>query len=391
MIGQRLRQLRRARGMSLDALAAEMGGIVTKQSLSKYENGIARPSPVVLTRMAAALRVKSAYLWAAPTISVEFMAYRKRSGLGLAEMERVEGLVTYALEQRVRMQELTEQHDGSDLPVRQMPVSTLADAERAAQQLRSIWNLGTDAIASVVGTLEDHLVHVFQIDANEKFDGISAVARDDRGEIVSAAVVTRQHAPGDRQRLNLAHELGHLLLNPGEEVDEEKAAFRFGTSFLVPAETLRREVGTKRGFFELAELLLLKKRFGMSIQALLYRLRDLGIITGSHYQDWCILINRYGWRRQEPLELPPEPPEWLRRNVLRAVAEEALTAEEAEQIMGEPMPPKQPLSLVERRAFLRLPLEERRRVLAEQAQKMASYYREDLVWREVQAGDFVEY
>ena len=35
MICQRLKQLRLARGLSLDALAAEMGGIVTKQALSK--------------------------------------------------------------------------------------------------------------------------------------------------------------------------------------------------------------------------------------------------------------------------------------------------------------------------------------------------------------------
>ncbi|MDP2857310.1 MAG: XRE family transcriptional regulator, partial [Bacillota bacterium] len=357
-----------------------MGGIVTKQALSKYENGRARPSPVVLNRMAAALGVKSAYLWAAPTVSVEFIGYRRRSGLGLAEMERVESLVTYALEQRVRVQELTQQHDGSDLPVRQMRVGSLADAERAAGELRSIWNLGTDAIASVVGTLEDHFVHVLEIDASERFDGISAVARDGRGEVVSAAVVTRRHVPGDRQRLNLAHELGHLLLNPAEEVDEEKAAFRFGKAFLVPAETLRREVGTKRAFLEPAELVLLKKRFGMSIQALLYRLRDLGIITDSHYKDWCILISKHGWKKQEPLELPPEEPEWLRRNVLRAFAEEALTAEEAGQVLGEPMASKQPLSLVERRAFLKLPLEERRRILAEQAQDMASYYRENLEW-----------
>lgn len=391
MISQRLRQLRRARGMSLDALSAEMGGIVTKQALSKYETGTARPSPAVLNRMAAALGVKSAYLWAAPTVSVEFIAYRRRSGLGSAEMKRVESLVAHALEQRVRVQQLTQQHDGSSLPVRQMHITDLADAEHAAEELRSIWDLGTDAIASVAGALEDHLVHVIEIDAKEKFDGISAVARDDSGEVVSAAVVTRRHVPGDRQRLNLAHELGHLLLDPAAEVDEERAAFRFGTAFLVPAETLRREVGTKRAFLEPRELVLLKKRFGMSIQALLYRLRDLGIITDSHYKDWCILINKQGWKRQEPLELPPEEPEWLRRNVLHAFAEEALTAEEAEQILGEPMASKEPLSLVERRAFLKLPPEERRRMLAEQAQKMVSHYREDLGWRELQAGDFVEY
>lgn len=45
----------------------------------------------------------------------------------------------------------------------------------------------------------------------------------------------------------------------------------------------------------------------------------------------------------------------------------------------------------DRRAFLRLPLSERRRILAAQAEKMAAYYEEDGEWREWLAGDVVEY
>jgi hypothetical protein len=51
----------------------------------------------------------------------------------------------------------------------------------------------------------------------------------------------------------------------------------------------------------------------------------------------------------------------------------------------------QPLSLIGRRAFLKLPLEERRRKMAEQAEKMSTYYMRNTEWRETQGGDLIEY
>ncbi|MCZ6675567.1 MAG: ImmA/IrrE family metallo-endopeptidase [Verrucomicrobia bacterium] len=183
--------------------------------------------------------------------------------------------------------------------------------------------------------------------------------------------------PGERQRLNLAHELGHLVLKIPKQLDEEKAAFRFGAAFLAPAEVILREVGTRRSFVQPQELLLLKQRFGLSIQALLYRLRDLDVIAESYYTQWCININRLGWRKQEPLEMPSEEPHWLRQSVLRAFSEGVVTQDEAERMLGEELEAEQPLLLVERRAFMKLPMDERRRILAEQARKMAAHYEQD--------------
>jgi hypothetical protein len=40
---------------------------------------------------------------------------------------------------------------------------------------------------------------------------------------------------------------------------------------------------------------------------------------------------------------------------------------------------------------MKLPLEKRRRILTEQAEKMAAYYKQDLEWKELQGGDIVEY
>ncbi len=391
MIGRRLRQLRLARNLSLEALAAEMGGIVTKQALSKYEHDKAHPSPIVLTKLASVLRVKAAYLFHEPTISVEFITYRKSSTLLKKEKERVKGIVEQALEDRVRLQELSGQFDGSVIPVKEWRVNDLEDAEHAAEELRGRWKLGLDPISNTCATLEDHALAVLTVEANERFDGISAIARDDEQHVKAVAIVTRRGIDGERQRLNLAHELGHIALDISEDVDEERAAFRFGAAFLAPRERLFDEVGTKRALIQTAELLLLKKQFGISMQALVHRLHDLGIITDSYYKQWWPLFNSYGWRRKEPEELPYEEPHWLRRTALRLLAEGLINQDDAERMLGERIELEQPVSVIQRRAFLKLPLAKRRQILAEQAKRMAKHYEEDTEWREFQGGDVVEY
>ncbi|MBW4506361.1 MAG: hypothetical protein KME64_07605 [Scytonematopsis contorta HA4267-MV1] len=49
------------------------------------------------------------------------------------------------------------------------------------------------------------------------------------------------------------------------------------------------------------------------------------------------------------------------------------------------------LSLEERKAFLKLPIAERRRIMEAQAEKMLSHYEEDSEWKELMAGDIIEY
>jgi transcriptional regulator with XRE-family HTH domain len=381
VLTMRLRQLRLARGLTLDSLAAAMGGIVTKQALSKYEGGKAQPSLRVLTALARTLRVKTLELYRAPDVEIEVLAFRKKSQLGKKEQERVENLVARMLEDRTRLQDLIAEDSETDIPTNAMAVRTLAAVEDRADELRRRWNLGDDPVARMTDVLEDHHIHVAEIDASERFDGLAAVARGEDGTVHAAAVVSRRGVPAARQRLNLAHELGHLVLRPGKGVDEEKAAFRFGAAFLAPANTLRREVGARRSAIGLDELLLLKRRYGMSLQALLHRLHDLGVINDLHAQQWWRTINAHGWKKVEPEEAPPEEPQWLRRTTLRAFSEGLLTAAEAEVLLGEKVEEQAPAPLTQRRAFMKLPLDERRRLLAQQADTMADYYRRDSDWR----------
>jgi Zn-dependent peptidase ImmA (M78 family)/DNA-binding XRE family transcriptional regulator len=391
MIGKRLKQLRLARGLSLDALVAEMGGLVTKQAVSKYELGKAKPTTVVLNKLARTLGVKAAHLWSEPEISVQFIAYRKGSGLPKKEQTRVEAYVKETLAERIKLQDLTQQTYVFHLPVQKILIKKIKDAENASEGIRDEWNLGHDPIASVTGILEDHFVHVLEIEAGEKFDGISAIAYDDRHKLKAAAVVSRKGIAGERQRLNLAHELGHLVLKVADDIDEEKAAFRFAAAFLAPADAIYREVGSKRSHIETGELLLLKQRFGISIQALLYRLHDLGIITDSCYKKWFIDLSRLNWRKTEPYGLPQEHPQWLRKTALRAFAEGILNKQYAEKLIKEEIRSEEPLSLVERRSFMKMTLEERRKILASQAEKMRDHYNKESDTEALQGGDIVKY
>ena len=174
MFGRRLQQLRLARNLSLEALAAEMGGIVTKQALSKYELSKINPSPVVLEKMAKVLGVKSAYFFVEPSVRVEFIAYRKNSSLLAKDKKVLQSRIEQALENRIKIFGLLGHTKEANIPIDKIPVNGIEDAETGAEQIRKLWNLGYGPICNMTQTLEENSISVIDIDAHENFDGISA-------------------------------------------------------------------------------------------------------------------------------------------------------------------------------------------------------------------------
>ena len=125
----RIKQLRLARGLSLDELADLMGGIVTKQALSKYELGASMPSAPVLNQLARALDVKAMDLWAEPLFEVKFLGYRKRVSLSERWQQSFEADLSRKLEERLKLQEYCYSNVSFDLPIRSYEVQTEGDAE----------------------------------------------------------------------------------------------------------------------------------------------------------------------------------------------------------------------------------------------------------------------
>ena len=88
-----------------------------------------------------------------------------------------------------------------------------------------------------------------------------------------------------------------MVLEGASGINEEKASHRFAGAFLMPAKTLRAEIGKFRKLMDWRELFKLKRIFGVSVQALAYRCKELGIFNKSLFQFLFNEFSRQGWCR----------------------------------------------------------------------------------------------
>ena len=113
----------------------------------------------------------------------------------------------------------------------------------------------------------------------------------------------------------------------------------FAGAFLIPADILRQEIGARRKEISVGELVVLKRRFGVSLQALTYRCKDLGIIGRPTYVELFSLFKEKGWRDppyREPDALEPEreEPTRFRRLCFRALSEGLIGEARAAELLG---------------------------------------------------------
>lgn len=335
MIGERIKLARRAAGLSLRDLASRVG--VSPQAISKYERGLDMPSSGVLLRLAEALGVKVEYFFRIRSVNLSVPSYRKKSTLRRRQEEKILAQIQDWLERYLEVEELFYPSDviaRFALPEGINPkITTPEEAERVAEELRMAWQLGLDPIENLTELLEDKGIKVGLMEGTEGFDACTFTIEDN-----TPVIAVRRDIPGDRQRFSLAHELGHIFLQPVQEVDMEKAANRFAAAFLVPAQMARRELGEHRHAINLYELHLLKHKYGFSMQAWIYRAKDLGIITETAYRRLHRQISQHGWRRKEPGdELPPEEPKRMERLVMRALAEDLISESRAAELLAMPL------------------------------------------------------
>ena len=331
-IGERIKVARRAAGLSQRKLAQAAG--VSAMAISKYERGLDVPSSAVLLRLAQALGVKTEYFLRPVTVSVTAPSYRRRASLPRKQEYAIIGRVQDWLERYLEVESLFGEPLRFTLPSDfDRRVATLDDVEKVALALRRQWNLGLGPIESLVEVLEEQGIKVGLVEGPDDFDALTLQANGD-----IPVIVVKRGVPGDRQRFNLAHELGHLVLEPVGDVDPEKAAYRFAGAFLVPAPTARQELGQRRQTLDLYELHLLKHKYGLSMQAWVYRAKDLGILSQAAAERLIRWFRREGWHRDEPGDpIPPEEPGRMKRLVLRALAEDLISESRAAELLGMPL------------------------------------------------------
>ena len=99
----------------------------------------------------------------------------------------------------------------------------------------------------------------------------------------------------ERKRLTALHELGHLILNLEDGItdrEKERLCFQFAGAMLLPKPTLIAEIGESRSHFSVPELVAIKEAYGVSIQAIMARAKDLEIINEFQFISFRKWISR---------------------------------------------------------------------------------------------------
>ena len=314
---QRLTLARWSAHMSKRDLAQRSG--LSPASITQYEAGRTLPPRATIARLALALGMPVEYFERHsnrrrpdPTArsffrSLRSTAQRDRDRAD-AHAEHVFDLVDY-FDRRLTL-------PAPAIPQLAPAASHRTEIEEIAESVRKTWHVPPGPIANVVRLLEAHGVVVARLNSGgSKLDAFSRWF----GE---RPLVLLWADKGDkaRSRFDAAHELAHLVMHSDPDPldrDQERQANMFASAFLMPAREitpyLPRRAPTAHDWPVVLDH---RRHWGVSAKALLYRGRELGVLSESAFRRAMVSYNRQGLQARDGSELgEPERPLVLLRSV----------------------------------------------------------------------------
>lgn len=315
--GQRLEEALRIKLMNRTELAKTTG--ISKQAISQYVNNDSKPSFEKVLTIAEKLNFPIEFFFSQDLIPVSTTNTYFRSQAAARKRDQVAQKIK--LEYVSRIYKLLSGyvdfpkpdffnlnlHNTTDESVTQNEYS-FTDIESVAEKLRKKWELGASPIKNMQFLLESHGIIVTGFDdIDNKIDAFSqkVVLKGSECIFIIALSLSKSKC---RQLFDLAHELGHIVLHEWDDSFEElnKEDFNrmeaeanfFASAFLLPKDSFSKDVSpypTNLDYY-----ILLKRKWHVSIQAMIYRARQLGIITQNQLAHMMRNISVRGWRKKEP-------------------------------------------------------------------------------------------
>lgn len=320
--GKRLKNARLFRGLTLTELADHTG--ISKQSISLYENERNTPEHERVQVLASTLNFPYEFFFQTDACETVTEVTYFRSLASATKMSRTaqsikleyvaktyEVLLNYIDFPHINLPEIS--FDGNDDEFDDKCIEdTQQQIESIAQQVREHWGIGDAPIKNLQFLLEKNGIIVTGFNTQEdKIDAFSQRTIIGNRDMYFIAVALGERPEG-RIRFDMAHELGHILLHPwSENLDlitkeefkaREKQANMFASAFLLPKSSFSRDVQAYPT--DLKYYQFLKKKWKASIQAMVYRSNQLGIITDNQFQYMMRQISKNGWRTKEPDDTP---------------------------------------------------------------------------------------
>ncbi|SHH63921.1 Zn-dependent peptidase ImmA, M78 family [Chryseolinea serpens] len=295
---------RESRGLTQKELAEKIN--IGQGTLSKIENGIF-PVDEHISVLSATLNYPKSFFYQTSKIyqPSEYF-FRKKLSLSKKELDKIKAITSifrFNIDSLLRSVNLKEM----DIPIWNVEIH--GTPSQAARYLRSYWSIPRGRIESLIGALENKGIIVLEFAFDSpKFDGLSLFA-----ESGTPIIFVNKTLSSDRQRLTVAHELGHLVLHCRQIIasirDVEDEAFEFASELLMPAD----EIYGSLLKLSLAKLADLKRYWKTSMASIIFHARRMKAITENQYKYLWIQMGSNGYRVKEPvaLDFPKEKPSLL--------------------------------------------------------------------------------
>jgi len=316
----RLTQARRICKLTKSELHQMVG--VSAAAIGQYERGEVRPRAETIVALADALNVPPGFFaHGRPRAQVEIAeaSFRRLRSTTVGQQQQATAYVEQAWELSCYLEESVEFPE-VDLPAWAMPDSLdVPDPITAARSMRTHWDLGLEPIKHLVYQLEQHgiLTVFFSMKEDPSLDEKSRIDAFSTTALPRPIIVLTPDKADDvmRHRFSAAHELGHIVLHHGRQGTDsqmERQANEFAAEFLTPRDVIRDQLPTRMNFHRLEEL---GQWWGVSVHSLLYRLRELDMVSESTARRAYITLNSLPRRTLSIREFDGEQPELLKNAI----------------------------------------------------------------------------
>lgn len=294
IFAQRLKSARVMAKLSMEGLCTLMGGLVTKQTISKYENAKMLPSSTILIALASALSVEMDYFFRPFSFDMQELevSFRKKRSVSAKDEAALKMRIYEEIERYLEVEQILGIQRPFVPNVTTAPISTNQDMWMRAHEIRDNWKLGIVPIANVQSLLESHNIRVIILkDAPEGFDGLSGIIND-----MYPVIVLSDKLGIERQRFTALHELAHILYNKymSESLtlhQKENLCHAFACEMLIDSSFINSVFGNNRNHVSLSELIPLQQDFGISIDAMVTKAFQLGLMSESRFRGYYIQKN----------------------------------------------------------------------------------------------------
>ncbi|MGA2173294.1 MAG: XRE family transcriptional regulator [Sedimentisphaerales bacterium] len=302
--GEMIQLARESRGLTQNELARKTS--ISQASISKFERSEKDINDEALEKIAKVLDYPPTFFVRdiiLRGLGVSGIFHRKRLSISIQILKKIQA------EFSIRMSEIATLLDNVEIQCayafHHYDIGEYDGPEQIAELVRAQWKLPLGPIKSIIGVIENAGGIVFKYDLETR-------KLDAQSHWISGTppiFFVNGQIPTDRMRFTLAHEIGHIVMHEYPTPNMEEEAHQFASAFLMPKDEILQDIVP----FSIERAVALKSKWKVSIAAIIMRAFDLGVISIAQKQRYFTQLGVLGYRTEEPIRLPDEEPNLIRR------------------------------------------------------------------------------